>query len=131
MQPPFGIDSDLQTLFLNQANQGLDQGFPFIGLVHYLHRFFEIIGGAGRHPLHFGAFDKTHLLGRPFHQLQALVTLTDLLQGLPVGGIADEQTQLLYPGQAGGNTLQSRQKEIAHRKGGRLRGVEDAVNVID
>ena len=62
--------------------------------------------------------------------LQTAVALGDLLDGLPVGSVADEQAQLTHVGQLAGHGLQAGEEKVANGELGRLAAGQDALDVV-
>ena len=134
VQPPLGVDAHFQPFFLDEAHQRTHQLLRRVALFHGRHALADGRGRGRDALVAFRAFGVGHGVEIALHRVEPAIALGDLLDGLTVGGVADEQAQLAHVAQHIGHCLQPRNKEVAD---GKVRGLAarqhraDAVGEFD
>ncbi len=117
MEAAPGIDPHLHLALRDQVRQGEGQGLGLVGLVHQFQGGLDRRRRLGPGLRRLGA---GHALpaGSALGRLQVVGALDQLLDGLAVGDVADEQAKLLEVGDLGGDGLEPGQEKVADGKVG-------------
>ena len=125
-----GVHAHLEALLLDQPHEQLDQLLALVRLVHHFEGGAYALRRARGTPSGRFPGDGLVALQGLLDGFQALVALGELVYGLPVGGVADQEPELPHPVQGIGDALQAGDEEVAHGEAGRVGGVEGSADAL-